>query len=110
MPDGDRSDSEIIQNEEVSVHAGRGLYHTDLEVGERDQLGVDEMVQFGVSWNAIHNVKFWVLIGEGDGWHHISSKVNTEDEYGGQWEWCLEHDEEDEWSDLGNVGGKSVSN
>jgi len=55
------------------------------------------VVSLGVSWDSVHDIKLWVLVGERDGWNHISTKIDTEDKYGGEWKWNLEQDEEDEW-------------
>jgi len=55
------------------------------------------VISLGVSWDSVHDIKLWVLVGERDGWNHISTKIDTEDEDGGEWKWNLEQDEEDEW-------------
>jgi len=110
LPDTSWSNSEIVEDQEVSVHSCGSLNDTNLEVGEGDKFSVDQVISLGVSWDSVHDIKLWVLVGERDGWNHISTKIDTEDKYGGEWKWNLEQDEEDEWQDLWNVGGKSVGN
>jgi len=99
-----RGKSIVIHDIEVCEEAGGGLDDTNLQVGKRDELGVDKMVSLGVTWEAIHDVELNVLVGEGDGWVHISSQVNAKNENGGEGLWDLEQHEEDEGGDLGDVG------
>ena len=66
------------------------------------------MVTLRVSWVTFHDVELTVLIGEGNSWHHISSKVNAKNEDGREWEWYLSSHIDDEWGDLWNVGREGV--
>lgn len=61
------------------------------------------MVSLRISGYTVHNVKFWVLIGERDSRDHISSKINAKNEHSGKWKRNLAHDEEDKWKNLWNV-------
>jgi len=103
------SDTEIVQDQEVCVHTGRSLDYTDLEVGEGDKLGIYKMIFLGVSWCSVHDIELWVFVSERDGWDHVGTQVNTEDEDGGEWKWNLEEDEENEWKNLWDVGGEGIS-
>jgi len=98
------SNSEIVQDQEVSVNTSGGLNNTDLEISKRDQFSVNEMVSLSFSWLSVHDIKLWVFISERDSWDHIGTEINTENEDGGKWKWNLEQDEEDERKDLRNVG------
>lgn len=80
-PEGLWSDTEVVEDDEVGVHTGRGLDDSDLEVGEGDQLGVHEVIKLGLSWSTVHDIQLGVLVGEGDGWYHIGSQVNAQDEH-----------------------------
>lgn len=110
LPNSDWSDTIVIENKEVGVHTGSSLNHTDLEITERNELCVYEMVSLRISRLPFHDIELWVFIGKRDSWNHIASKIDTEDEHSGQGEWYLEDDEEDERGDLWNVGLKGVSN
>ena len=81
FPEGLWSDTEVVKDNEVSVHTGGSLDNTDLEVSERDKFGVDEMVKFGLSWEPVHDIKFRVFVGKGDGWYHIGSQINAKNEH-----------------------------
>lgn len=81
-PKGLWSDTEIVQDGEVAEETSGGLDDTDLEVSEGDEFGVDEMIKFGLSWGSVHDIKFWVLVSERDGWDHIGTKIDTENENG----------------------------
>ena len=109
-PNSGWSDTEIVEDKEVGVHTSGGLNDTDLEVGEGNELSVDQVVSLGVSWDSVHDIELWVLVGEGDSWDHVGTEIDTEDEYGGERKWDLEQDEENEWQDFWDVGGESVGN
>lgn len=68
------------------------------------------MIALRVPRNTLHNVKLWVLISEGNGWDHVATKINAENEDSRKWERNLEYDKEDERSDFRNVGLESVGN
>merc|ERR1740117_840958 len=74
------SNSEIVQDQEVSVNTSGGLNNTDLEVSKGDQFSVYEMVSLSFSWLSIHDIKLWVFISERDSWDHIGTEINTENE------------------------------
>jgi len=109
-PGGPWSETVIVENVEVGVETSGSLDHTNLQVSEGDKLGVHKMVTLGVTWVSLHDIKFGVLISKGNGWHHISSQINAKNEDSGKRKRNLEQDEEEERSDLGNVGGEGVSN
>jgi len=81
-PNGGWSDTEIVEGKEVGVDTSGSLNDTNLEVGEGNKLSVDQVISLGVSWCSVHDIELWVLIGEGDSWDHISTEIDTEDEYG----------------------------
>jgi len=109
-PDSIWGNSEVVHHDEVGIESSGSLSDTDLQVGEIDKFGVYQVIQFRASWFSFHDVEFWVFIGERNGWNHISSQVNHEDENSGQWKWELEADESDERRNFWDVRGKSVSN
>jgi hypothetical protein len=55
------------------------LYHPDLSVGHRDEPFVDELVREWIPWLALHDVRLCLLVGHGDGGHHVRPQVNAED-------------------------------
>ena len=99
----------IVHNIEVGEESSSSLNYTDLEVGEGDELRVDKMVSLGDTRVALHDIELGVLVGERDGGDHISTQVNAQDKHSGEGLGDLEHHEEQEGRDLGNVGGESVS-
>jgi hypothetical protein len=107
-PDGGWSDTEIGKGKEVGVNTSGSLNDTNLEVGEGNELSVDQVVSLGVSWGSIHDIELWVLVSEGDSWDHVGTEIDTEDEYGRERKWGLEQDEENEWQDFWDVGGEGI--
>jgi len=103
------ADSIIVEDVEVGEESSGSLHNTNLQVSERDKLGIHEMVSLGVTGVSLHDIKLGVLVGERDGGYHISSQINAEDKNGGEGEGDLEDDEEQEGGDLGDVGGEGVS-
>jgi len=101
--------SVIVEDVEIGEESSGSLDKTDLQVSERDKLGIHEMVSLGVTGVSFHDIKLGVLVGERDGGDHISSEINAEDEHGGEGEGDLEDNEENEGGDLRDVGGESVS-
>jgi len=101
--------SVIVEDVEIGKESSGSLDKTDLQVSERDKLGIHEMVSLGVTGVSFHDIKLGVLVGERDGGDHISSEINAEDEHGGEGEGDLEDNEENEGGDLRDVGGESVS-
>mmetsp|Transcript_47293 Transcript_47293/g.64122 ORF Transcript_47293/g.64122 Transcript_47293/m.64122 type:complete len:436 (+) Transcript_47293:834-2141(+) len=68
------------------------------------------MITLGVTGVSLHDIKFGVLVSERDGWYHISSQINAKNKNSGKGKRNLEQDEEEEGSDLGNVGGEGIGN
>jgi len=105
---GNGAETIIVQDVEVGEETGGGLDHTDLEVGEGDEFGVHKMISLGVTGVTFHDIKLGVLVGEGDGGDHVSSKVNAEDKDSREGEGNLEEHEEQEGGDLGDVRRQGV--
>jgi len=81
LPNCNRSNTVVIKDKEIGEHTGSALNNTDLEVTERNELCIYEMISLGVPRLSFHDIEFWVLIGEGNGWHHIASKIDTKNEH-----------------------------
>ena len=88
--------SVFVEDVEIGEESSRSLHDTDLQVSERDELGVHEMVTLGVTGVSLHDIKLGVLVGEGDGGDHVSSQVNAENEHGGEGKGNVENNEEQE--------------
>ena len=56
----------------------------------------------------LHDIELGVLVGEGDSGDHIGTEINAENEDGREGLGDLEHHEEEEGGDLGDVGGQGV--
>ena len=56
----------------------------------------------------LHDVGFGFFVGEGDGGHHVSSQVDTEDGDSSEGKRNTEENVGEEGRDLGNVGGEGV--
>ena len=95
-------------DDQVDEEAGAGLNEADLAVGHRDETRVDELVAQRVARLALHDVRLGLLVGERDGGHHVRAQVNAEDGDGAERQWNIGQYEEQEWSDLGYVGGERV--
>jgi hypothetical protein len=104
-----RADSIIVKDVEICEESSGSLHNTNLQVSERDKLGIHEMVSLGVTGISLHDIKLGVLVGERDGGYHISSQINAKDKHGGEREGDLEDNEEQEGGNLGNVRGEGVS-
>lgn len=91
------SDTVVMHDVVVSEETSSSLDNTDLEVCERDQFDIHQVVSVSITWVTVHDIKLSVLIGEGNGWHHIGSEINAENEHGGEWLWDINGHEEDEW-------------
>jgi len=65
--------SVIVQDVEIGKESSGSLDKTDLQVSERDKLGIHEMVSLGVTGESFHDIKLGVLVGERNGGDHISS-------------------------------------
>jgi hypothetical protein len=103
-----RLKSIVVHDGEIGEEASGSLHHTDLKIGEGDELGGYKMVSARVPWVALHNIKLWVLVSEGDGRDHISAKINAKNQDSGERLRDLEHHEEEEGRDFRDVGGQSV--
>merc|ERR1719431_2002757 len=94
----------------LSVNGFLGcLDHTNLTVGHGDQTFVYKFVSEWISWLPLHDVGLGLLVSHGDGGHHVSSQVNTEDCDGSKGQGDISKNEKKEGRDLGNIGSKSVS-
>ena len=64
LPNSNRSNTVVIEDKEIGEHTGSALNNTDLEITERNELSVYEMVSFRVPRLPFHDIEFWVLIGK----------------------------------------------
>ena len=67
------------QNEQVDKEAGHGLGDANNRVGEEDEPVVDKTIAGG-ALRPLHNVQLGLLIGQGDGRHHVCETVDFEDD------------------------------
>ena len=69
---------------------------------------VDQFVVERITRLALHDVTLGLLIGERDGRDEVSSQVDTQDSDGAKGEGDIRQNEQQEWRDLGDVGGQGV--
>merc|ERR1719188_213732 len=101
-------ESVLCHDDKVDEESSAGLDHTNLTVGHGDQSLIDKFVSEGVPGLSLHDVGLCLLVGHGDGGHHVGSQVDTQDGDGSKRKWDISQDEEKEGGDLGNVGGQGV--
>merc|ERR1719264_2338212 len=77
----------LTKDDKIDKEASRGLDHTDLAISHGDQAFVDELVSEGVPWRPLHDVRFSLFIGHGDGGHHVGTQVDAEDGDGTKGKW-----------------------
>ena len=93
---------------EPDEEGGDALHDADLEVGEEEQLAVDESIILGVSRRTFHDVRLGGFIREGDGGEHVGSKVDEKDEDGVERQRYLQCQEGEEGTHFRDVGGEGV--
>merc|ERR1712037_108985 len=91
-------ESVLTEDHEVDKESCRCLDHSNLSVSHGDETLVDQLVCEGVPWGTLHDVGFSILVGHGDGWHHVCAKGQGH----------VSKDEEEEGGDLRDVGGQGV--
>ena len=73
------------QNEQVDKEAGHGLGDANNPVGEEDEPVVDKTIAGGAR-RPLHDVQLSLLVGQGDGRHHVCEQVDCKDGEGGEWQ------------------------
>ena len=68
---GGRPEPILRHDDKVHKEPRRGLDHPDLTVGHRDQPLIDQLVREGVARLTLHDVRLRLLVGHGDGGHHV---------------------------------------
>jgi len=101
-------ESVLAEDDKVNEETSRCLDHTNLTVGHGDQTFVYKFVSEWISGLPLHDVGLSLLVSHGDGGHHVSSQVNTEDCDGSKRQGDISKNEKKEGRDLGNIGSKSV--
>lgn len=71
---------------------------------------IDKFVLEWITRLSLHDVALCTFISHGNSWYHVSSQVNTQDSDGSERQRDVQQNEEQEWGDLGDVGGQCVSN
>merc|ERR1719180_536314 len=93
----------LTKDDKIDKEASRCLDHTDLAISHGDQALVNEFVCEGVPWRPLHDVRFSLFIGHGDGGHHVGSQVDAEDGDSTEGQGHVSKDEEKEGGDLRDV-------
>lgn len=71
---------------------------------------IDKLIIEWISRHAFHDVTLRGLIGQRDGWDHVSTEVDTEDGDRTERQGSVKTYEEDERGDLRNVARQGVRN
>lgn len=94
----------IVENNKVGEETSNGLDDTDLEVGEYDKLGGDQTIGARITRGSFHDIGFCVFVSERDGWNHVRTQVNAQNQDGGQRQRNLDKNEKQEGGNFRNVG------
>ena len=86
------------------------LYHSNLSVGHGYQSFIDQLVCEWIPRLSLHDVRLGLLVGHGDGRHHVRPEVDAENGDGAKWKRDVGQDEEQEGGDLRDVRGQCVCN
>jgi len=70
---------------------------------------VDQFISNGVTRHTLHDVTLGLFVGEGDGWDHVGSKVDTEDGDGAKRQRNVCNDEEKEGGYLRDIARQRIS-
>ena len=76
--------------------------------GEEDEPIIDPPV-VRVPGGTLRDIQLYILVGEGDGWHHVDPQVDKEDDHGGDGQMDVQDHPGLEGEDLRNVTGEGVS-
>lgn len=79
-------ESILSHDDKVGEESSRSLDHTNHTIGQGDQTLVHQFVRLWVTGHTLHDVRFSLLISEGNGRDKISTKIDTQDGDGTQWQ------------------------
>mmetsp|Transcript_29783 Transcript_29783/g.50025 ORF Transcript_29783/g.50025 Transcript_29783/m.50025 type:complete len:1038 (-) Transcript_29783:437-3550(-) len=99
----------VVEHNHVGEETRQGLHHTDLQVGKGDEATVHKTVGGSVTGSAVHDVGLLLLVSKRNGGNHVGAEIDHEDHHGGQGQGELDGDEDEERTNLGDVGGKGVA-
>ena len=77
-------DTVITKYLKPSVEGNKTLNETISQVGMANDFTCNKGVVFSISRHSFHDIKFGVLISEGDSRDEVSSEIDTENENGGE--------------------------
>ena len=69
---------------------------------------IDKFIVQRITWHSLHDVTLGLLVRQGDRWHKVGPKVDTEDGDGAEWQRNVGEDEHQERRDLRDVARQCV--